>query len=82
MADSVLIFKEPRTAIVFHGTETHARFSGVETTVEFQTNVEILDIQYGGPQGPRGLGVILLEPTDTAPPPETPVGTIIYRKVV
>lgn len=81
MADSVLVFREPRTAIVFHGTEMHARFSGSEVSVDFQTNVEILDIQYGGPQGPRGLGVVLLESTDTAPPPETPVGSIIYRKV-
>ena len=60
------------SAIIFHGSETHVRF---------QTNVEVLDIKYGGPQGPRGLGVVLLESTDTAPPPETPVGSIIYRKV-
>lgn len=34
-----------------------------------------------GVQGPPGLGVVLLEADETEPPPDTPDGTIIYRKL-
>lgn len=33
-----------------------------------------------GPQGPPGVGAALIEADETAPPSDTPTGTIIYRK--
>lgn len=34
-----------------------------------------------GPQGPKGEGILLLEAGEQEPPEDTPVGTIVYRKV-
>lgn len=46
-----------------------------------ENEIEIISLFPAGPPGPPGTGVILLEVGETEPPVDTPVGTIIYRKV-